>query len=1427
MGLPTFFGGVEQEIETTGLLPNFHRAISDLQEFDESDDAHLIQRDLPQILADHGLPTEFGDAIFEQAKNPEHAVKLAERTARVLKHSKQMDSMSGLRALSTGIAGFGGDPTNLVPGFALYKGAVATGKFVSKLAPRVAALTSKSKTGRVAAWTAFGAVEESFRNSPRLYNDPTYTYEQYMLDVAIGAGFTGGIAAGIPAAKFLAQGRFRHVAEATRGLHTKLYESATLRTGLNMAWAATKGTGRAVKDDGVIGMLRKGDIGAGIRNARNKANMQVAESRTLNSINGAARNAAEKFKAESDTAVAGFDKSLKEILDVYAPTGSANRANVQRFTDWADARAAAAVQKADTAVDKTKQQTGTQRKADTTEDKIKTEIDSIQQSVTEQVADVDIVTKQALEAIGEGTDKASQQARLGVEASAMAAKRAIEAAAARKGHKVIRKALRDETVDARVQKRFQDTLDSHKKTGRKIEDLLKQRGVHLAKGEVEATIKEALEELGIRTRALVDIEDFEKNVGKVIDEGEEFVKFIKPEEGRTAVVQYVRENITKALNNLSEKIEDLHIGNPADREFLEAKRLLRDMQDEMESIVDWAGMLQDKTYSDLTKLDARWALLSDEYEVSMGAAGREALSEAYEKLSQRFISKQFGALTQSLSARLVRTKVPLAEWMALNILELPAGTGGKIARNETAAITAQMMEADIVVPLNKAWFNMMDEAALELGLGRFRRAILRTAGGNTHPIVKQINRDLMKYVNAKQMGRQADAPEYIKKFAAKMEEANDKMYDLQLEHNLDGITGHNKMKNYMKQAWNDGAILDMYNDPNIGRSGVVQLFTKSLKSRAGEKLTMQDAKDIAEAVLDTKLAAMNKPSVDPARLRSNNLASSMAALEDIVAKLNGSKKTNAVEAIMKWTKETDGGGPGYVNKRFINLDYSTEINLNGTTVSMLDLLDNDVIGGLNRYAKEATGRSAISKASGGRLNSETAINDFIGAVGTQAADMGTYVNTNDIRNVFRQMMGLPYDGQLPLNVRKIRDAVSLAGMNGLGESQLAEFGLAANRGLSGLFAMNQLASKTVGKIKQWRHMELTESQKKNTKFLGELQEAAKLYEDMHIVARNNVHFDAREPTMAAGAISKLIETGTGGKYRPTLQYLQSRWTGYGQVRTMEEQVAMAGLIQDAMKLIRGDKSFTTEARFKDVGLDLRLLKGKLDDGTISLDKNGNVETLNLHRWSEAERHTLGVALRRHSAQQVQIGFAGEMSPLMTDPRVAMMMQFRAYPMLAAEKQMGRNAMFADKEAGMGIALNAASSAAARMIRYYSLAAALPSDKRERYLEQKMSNDFGHDTIQYMGIVGMMVNNYDTAASLGWGDASVGDQFPAISWADNYINGVKSVNPVGGFDERDVANMQRGAPIGTIMWVNLIAGVIRNLMETDTEATYEDRKTRGS
>jgi len=639
----------------------------------------------------------------------------------------------------------------------------------------------------------------------------------------------------------------------------------------------------------------------------------------------------------------------------------------------------------------------------------------------------------------------------------------------------------------------------------------------------------------------------------------------------------------------------------------------------------------------------------------------------------------------------------------------------------------------------------------------------------------------------------------------------------------------------MRQTWNDGAFHDMINDPTVGREGVVQLLTKSLAQRVNNPEVLSDtaARDFAEAILETKLTAMARPQVDAHALRSDNLSASMASIDEIIRVMNRKNRQSSIEQVTQWLKTDDIGAAGYTNKRYINLDYAAKVNVNGRTVSIMDLLDNDVIGGINRYAKEAAGRSAISKASGFRLNGETAIDDFINAMGMQAADLGTYVNTKDARNLFRQMMGLPFDNQLPIDVRKIRDAISLAGMNGLGESQLAEFGLAANRGMSGLFALNQLANKHIGNVKewtnnlqQWRHFQITDKQKASASYLKELQEFSKMYDESHIMARNNVHFDTREPQMAQGAMSKLIDFGTGGKYRPVLQYLQTRYTYYSAVRVMEEQVAMAGLMQDAMKFIRTGKGdavgATTKARFADVGLDLTLLKRKVNQRIIELNEDGTVRTLNMHRWSKDEQLALGVALQRHAGQQVQRAFAGEMSPLMTNPMVAMMMQFRTYPVLAAEKQMGRNAMFADKEAAMGIALNGASSSIARMVRYYSLSLALPEEKRERYLDNRMANDFGHDSLAYMGIVGMMVQNYDLVDDLALGNGSPSDQLPALNWADNYLKMVKAANPDGQLTERDLSNMQRGAPIGTIAQVNAIAGVIKGLIETDDQTARPRR-----
>jgi hypothetical protein len=159
------------------------------------------------------------------------------------------------------------------------------------------------------------------------------------------------------------------------------------------------------------------------------------------------------------------------------------------------------------------------------------------------------------------------------------------------------------------------------------------------------------------------------------------------------------------------------------------------------------------------------------------------------------------------------------------------------------------------------------------------------------------------------------------------------------------------------------------------------------------------------------------------------------------------------------------------------------------------------------------------------------------------------------------------------------------------------------------------------------------------------------------------------------------------------------------------------------------------------------------------------------------------------------------------------MQFKSYPMLAAEKQQARHLKFADKEAAMGMILNSASSGAARAIRYHSMAQSLPEADREAYLDRKFEKDFAHDTMMYMGGVGMMVNNYDMVTDLASGRGSVADQIPVLNYLDSYMKAVKG--PLdGNLTDRDMRNMQVAAPLGTIAQSNILFGIIQNMMDEE-------------
>jgi hypothetical protein len=824
--------------------------------------------------------------------------------------------------------------------------------------------------------------------------------------------------------------------------------------------------------------------------------------------------------------------------------------------------------------------------------------------------------------------------------------------------------------------------------------------------------------------------------------------------------------------------------------------------------LDMANTVAANPFTDAQVTGAQWQQVSAEWR-AQGNMNEIADQFVNNKL-QGALKHQYAMLTNSLSSRLMKSESPLAQWFTHSILETPSGFGGKMDRNPlTAAIYSENMFNAAKIDVARGWEKLMIDTAKIEGWGAGQRVRNTAGNAKTHADVQRLSEDVMLEMNARNMGLDSTASPAVKEFVDTLGGSYSKLHDLQNGH-VDGIHAGNKIENYQHQVWDNNKLMSIIGTP-AGRESLEKLFSAGYM-RAG--FTEAEATMLGKAIVAAKETSAARPRKEATHFGEEDVASAMPDLLTIVEKLrkSGSDEEVIQQIIEKMNKQGGAEVPTYAKNR-TPIDLSASIQHEGKTLRIVDLMDKDVPATFIRYAKEATGRRAISESTGGLLSSDKQIHDFLTNMALEAGDLGANVDVKSARIALQQMMGKSYEGQLPMNARRVRDAVSLAGMGGLGESQLAEFGLAINRGTMGLVGLMQKFNAMKGGFdEKFRGIDLSPEQITDRKLMSELQEVSGLYGDMYLVDRNNIHFDAAETDV--NALSKLIDTGTGGKYRPLLQRLQGRATGYGAIRQMEDQVAMASIAQDIARFMRGEKVFSTDGRLRDLGVPLEensWLKRAFDE-QVSYKEDGTVETLNLHRWSDMDKAKFGVILNRYASQQVQKGFIGESSPEMMNQWVAFMMQFKSYPMLAAEKQQARHLKFADREAAMGIALNTVSSGIARVIRYQSMAAAIPDrEKRKEYLDQKYQ-DLGADTFKYMGIAGMLPSAHDSIMNIaGQGKAnySIADEIPVLNYIDGVIKAAQ--DPLETSSNGIVArNTQSAAPLGTVSQMNILFRIMSEM-----------------
>lgn len=842
---------------------------------------------------------------------------------------------------------------------------------------------------------------------------------------------------------------------------------------------------------------------------------------------------------------------------------------------------------------------------------------------------------------------------------------------------------------------------------------------------------------------------------------------------------------------------------------------LNDIEAQLSGAVDSSWTQSRNPFEDATEMSQ---LFLDATTDEMGDIDFEMLARQFnDSKAQSLIKHQFGGLTESVASRLIKSKVPGAIIFTLNLLETPSGFGGEMVRNSTAAIRGQMLHQRSLYKVATAYSELLDGAAKDLDWGRKKRFILQDGHPNYNPELAQLNKQVMLHNNALKLGRPSNAPDYVVKYNEVLVREYHDIHERGIGK-VEGISGKNKIEHYHHQQWDDQQINMAIKSPR-GKQEMIELFRRSMVS-AGMPDHVADI--AADAVINQKINAFNKVTKPNAELGDIQRSGIMPQLAEIVEHMETThtKPQHVRDVIDSMTRDIEGDElPGYAHHR-INLDLSTTSVVDGKKVSITDMMDMDTAGNFDRYAKEATGRIAIAEAMP-LLNSDRAINEYIQNTGKQAQMMGTAVDTKMMRNTLNILLGLQHVGQLPIDARRIRDAVALAGMGGLGESQLAELGLAMNRGVASLVGAAQVKSRGKGRAKKALGIELSEADLNNPKTVGELQEMAGLFSDSHRVERRNIHFDQVDNQMKQG--SKIVDVLTGGKYRNNLKAAQERFTGYGVIRGMENQLAMAGLLQDVARSIRGEKAFTSRQRYRDLGIDIDKKDNVFYRNILqyaTMNDGGYIEALNIHRWTQADRDSVGIILGRHAGQAVQLNFAGEMSHAMENPWVKFMLQFRQYPILAAEKQQARHLKFADKEAATGLFLNAASSSGARILRYAALASAQPLGERQDYIEKRMAS-LPYDTFAYMGIAGMTPNIAGVANQFlgnpltinGMGTTeTIGEAIPVLTYANKILESHEAITGPDSMDDNDFGRIQSLLPLGTIGFVNIMAGIFRTFLD---------------
>ncbi|QPI17704.1 putative internal virion protein [Alteromonas phage vB_AmeP_R8W] len=619
------------------------------------------------------------------------------------------------------------------------------------------------------------------------------------------------------------------------------------------------------------------------------------------------------------------------------------------------------------------------------------------------------------------------------------------------------------------------------------------------------------------------------------------------------------------------------------------------------------------------------------------------------------VGRMAAAITKDIGSKLQDSKITSLEYFGSRVTEIGRGYGGNIRRRFTGGIIRDAIYKESVMQIVPQYVRLIDDYAKAQGKNVVGRMNAQQQSGAHSKVVKQFNEDVFRVQELRRQGRGSEVKvhksvtDFVDQWDKYMEYNMSKLVDA----NIGGFTGKNKVKHYIPHIWDNGKFLGAMNKHGEAKIRAVlrQGYTSAIKNG-----TNPASLDEVDSLVDNMMDNLQNTDVD-----------------------------------------TDQYLPVSDSRAKQRQDIDTLVSVDG--LRLLDLLEDDVIGVGIKYSNRVGGWVGLSKSTDGMLTSQMDIDLFKENMAKEAKEQGADVKKYEqyYDDVINLMFGRPTRGGLNRELRQLKDLTALTRMGGLGTAQLIETGQVITRSvlnLSGKHAKKVIADNVRGA-------------KSEDQLIREIQSISSLTDDIEWLDRQSVHLDQAE----LAKVNKvrqvslwLADKATFWSWKAPASRLLGKTTGFNAIRRAQSRIAQASFTVDVARHFKYGKGVMGNARMADVGLtDIDGTDVDLEDvfkNIVEYDADGYPTKLNVEQWPPEAREKFQFAMLRDEAQQVQRTHVGELPPWMNSPLMSLVFQFRQMPIVATNKQLGRNMAFADKEAVTATLLNAA---IAGMVRYSKFA----------------------------------------------------------------------------------------------------------------------------